>query len=151
MVLTAPPDLLDLRVKLVPLARLLLLTNPDLLVPLVPLVKMELQASLVALDPLAQLDLLDPSDLLADLAQTASQEAQDLKERLEIQASPEDPAKTDYLAPQADNLAQLARKDLKDPLASTALPAKMVSLVDQVLQAKTDSPVDLASLVKQFI
>ncbi len=150
MVSMEPPDLLDPRVKLVHLVRLWHPTNPDLLVPLVPLVKMELLASQVALDPLDPKDLKDQSDLPVDLAAMDSLEALALKEKLEPLASLEPLARMVYPAHQADNPAHLAHKDLKDHLALTALLAKMVSLAVPVLQAKTDSPVDLASQVKKM-
>lgn len=112
-----------------------------------PLVKMELLASLVALDPPALSDLLAQLDLLADLVQTDSLEALVLKAKLELLVSPEALVKMAVPVHQALNLAQLALKDPPDPLALTVLLAKMVSPVDQVPQAKMDFQADLVSQV----
>lgn len=148
MVSMEPLDQLDLRERLAHLVRRsLVLTNPDLLAPLVPLVKMELQVSLVVQDPLVLSVPLDQLDLLADQAQTDFLAALVLKVKLETQVSQEALAETDNLALQADNLVQLDLKDLRDHQDLMALLATMVS-ANQELRGKTDSPADLVSLVQ---
>ena len=116
-----------------------------------PLVKMELQASLVALAQPAQLDPKDQLALLADLVEMVSLVALDLKVKLELPDSPEVLAEMDNLVLQAGNLDQLDLKALPDLQASMALPEKMVSPADQELQAKTDFQADQVSQVATLI
>ncbi len=88
---------------------------------------------------------------LADLVEMVSLADLDLKVKLELLVSQVDLGEMDNPVLQAGNLDQLDPKDLLVPLASMALPEKMVSLADQELQAKTDYQVDQVSQVATFI
>jgi hypothetical protein len=150
---TASTDYLasqDLRVNLAHPVSLCHRTNPDLPAPLVPLVKMELLASLVVLDRLVPLALLVQLVPLADQVEMVSLEDPDLKVKLELLVLQEALVEMDNLVPRADNLDQLDFQALLDnPVPQEAL-AKMVSQVDQELQAKMDSQVDPVSQVLEF-
>ena len=111
---------------------------------------MELLVSLVVLDRLDPLALLAQLVPLADQVEMVSLEGPDLKAKLEHQVPPEVLVEMDNLGPRADNLDQLDLQDLLDnPVPLEAL-AKMVSPVDQELQAKMDSQADPVSQVLEF-
>jgi hypothetical protein len=116
-------------------------------VPLVPLVKMELQASLVAQDLPVPLALLVQSAQLADLVQMVSQVALDLKAKQELPVTQEVLAEMDNLVPRVDNLDQLDPQALLDSPVPLEALARTDSPADQELQAKMDFQADQVSQV----
>jgi hypothetical protein len=122
---TEPPDLLDLKEKLVPLVLLFNQMFLAQLAHLVTLVKMEPLALLVALDPLAPLALLDPEALLVKMVLLVTRAALVPREKLEILVTTELQAKTDSTVP----LVLTALLGHEDPLALQATMALLVKMV----------------------
>jgi hypothetical protein len=140
-------DLQDLKAKPAHLDTLSHPRSQAHLVHLATPVKTENQDTMAVPALLVPLDLLDLKGLPANLAPMDILADRDLKETLELLAIAEHQARMDILVPQAKFLVLQDHLDLLVLLATTALLAKMVSLVVLDTQAKTDSPALLDILV----